>query len=440
MKNFIKILLFSLFSLFVFSGVTFAASFPDVSEDHDNYTAIEFLKERGIINGYADGSFGPDNFVNRAEATKVLVEGFGIAAEKSANSFTDVKSSDWFYEYVLRGKNAGLIAGYSDGTFKPANNINMAEVMKILLLAAGKDGFENPQDAVFVDVEAGAWYAPYAYYAREKNLVLAGDDGRIGIASDMNRAEFAEIIYRMIIVKESQEKPYPLATNWTLYSGISIPFKIKYPNDNWKIMTNNSEVIFFKPDNNLGQFSPTRTFPNSAKLIVSVDHNDGNFSVTSYFANLRKAFAGAEFTEFNLGEYKALEVLSSNVRQVDWYVYLDTGQVLAVYTEYGDGTLGFQFPKVIAAMLSTLEYKYVDPSIGNKEGVMSEVFENLLIENMGTKILSKITDKIIIDTDTIGVGTGPVDYYFSESFDYTLKYERFSDLILDAREGRTTAF
>ena len=46
----------------------------------------------------------------------------------------------------------------------------------------------------------------------------------------------------------------------------------------------------------------------------------------------------------------------------------------------------------------------------------------------------------LIETDTIGVGTGPVDYYYSTSLDVTLKYERSFDVLLDLRDGRTTAF
>ena len=54
--------------------------------------------------------------------------------------------------------------------------------------------------------------------------------------------------------------------------------------------------------------------------------------------------------------------------------------------------------------------------------------------------LDMLPDKTIISTDTIGVGTGPVDYYYSEGLDYTFKYERFADVILDSREGKTSAF
>ena len=56
------------------------------------------------------------------------------------------------------------------------------------------------------------------------------------------------------------------------------------------------------------------------------------------------------------------------------------------------------------------------------------------------QLLNSLPDKVIIETDTIGVGTGPVDYYYSDGVNYTFKYERAADLILDTREGKTSAF
>ena len=91
-------------------------------------------------------------------------------------------------------------------------------------------------------------------------------------------------------------------------------------------------------------------------------------------------------------------------------------------------------------MLSTLEYINIDIDAEDYSDLLSEILENILVENTGEDTLDLLPDSTIIETDTIGVGTGPVDYYYSESLDYTFKYERASDVILDYREGETTAF
>ena len=144
--------------------------------------------------------------------------------------------------------------------------------------------------------------------------------------------------------------------------------------------------------------------------------------------------------EFNVSGLRALEILYADDRIVDWYIFLEDSTVLVVYTEFGNGTLGYQLMQYIKSMLSTLEYSSIGGQGIDYTQLMSEVFENVLVENTGMAMLDKFSDKVIIETDTIGVGTGPVDYYYSEAAGYTFKYERAADVILDTREGETTAF
>ena len=91
-------------------------------------------------------------------------------------------------------------------------------------------------------------------------------------------------------------------------------------------------------------------------------------------------------------------------------------------------------------MTASLEYKEVKVDQKDYSALLSEIFEGILVENKGMELLNKLPNKQIIETDTLGVGTGPVDYYYSEEVDYTFKYERAADVILDKREGQTSAF
>jgi len=423
--------------------MSFAASFPDVPEEHDNYNAIEYLKEHGVLDGYKNGNFGPDNMVNRAEAMKIIVNGFGLKNTGNyEESFDDVNNNDWFFNYVMAGKAKGIIQGYENGDFKPANTITRSEALKIILMAADVNISENIEFDVYTDVKTEDWYAPFALYARNHNIVMADDEGNIYPSEDMTRAEFAEIIYRMMIIQENGGGDFPLHLNWDYYESSRFPFKIKY-DDKWQIIDNKYEVVFFKPDAEFFQYSPVRLYPNSAKVVVSLDRNKSNLGIQQYFANIRTVFNDAQYTEFEFGKYKALEVLYPEKRIVDWYIYLDTSEVLIVHTEYGDGLLGFQLPNYIKSMLSTLKYNEVSSEtlddIDN-EDILSEIFSNILIENKGMEMLELLPDSTIIESDPIGVGTGIVDYYYSESLDYTFKYERASDLILDKRKGRTSTF
>jgi len=72
--------------------------------------------------------------------------------------------------------------------------------------------------------------------------------------------------------------------------------------------------------------------------------------------------------------------------------------------------------------------------------VLENIFKLMLVEGKGMEALNTLPDKKIIDTDTIGVGTGAVDYYYSEAVNHTFKYERQNDVILDKRASETSAF
>lgn len=179
--------------------------FIDVEPGEEHYVAIKYLKEQGLIEGYEDGTFRPLQEINRAEALKVLMG--AITHETSPDStefyFPDVTPSDWFFEYVVRAWNNELVQGYPDGKFHPENTINKAESLKIALLHEG--GF-IPEEATappYSDVPTDAWFAPYAEVSKNRNIFIeARSDGSLHPEEKINRGVFAEIIYRIIKSEE----------------------------------------------------------------------------------------------------------------------------------------------------------------------------------------------------------------------------------------------
>lgn len=162
---------------------------------HKYEDAIRYLAENEIIQGYPDGSYQPEKSVNRAEFTKIIV-GAKLGSEptdSAASCFPDVKSSDWFSSYVCYAKNAGIIGGYPDNTFKPANNINLAEAAKILV---------NTLDIDMSTDASGDWYE--VFIRSMQNLSYIPDS--FGSVSQLvNRSQMAEMVYR--IMEEITSKP-----------------------------------------------------------------------------------------------------------------------------------------------------------------------------------------------------------------------------------------
>lgn len=444
MRNIVKKmgLIYFAASLFAVGGVAEAASFTDVGIEHLNYDAVEYLKEKGIVDGYGDGTFGPEKPINRAEAIKVIDKAFNLETTKEYEEFfPDVKKDNWFFPFVMAGQEAGFVKGYGDGTFRPENQVKLSETLKMDLSAAKVELPEKATSAVFMDVAKSDWAAVYALYAREHNIVLADKDGQIYPGGVMTRGAFAEIIYRTMVVLENNGKEFPIYNHWASYEGTDLPFKMKFNAETFKVIKGKYDVIFLDPDEGRFQFSPTRVYVNSARVEVTIDKNVEQLSDTNYFNNIKASFPDAVYTEFRWNNFKALEVLYPEKKIVDWYIYLNDGYVMVVYTQYGDGPESFRFPRVIKAMLGTFEYNDIKIDFTEDYAeILATIFKNILVENKGMEMLNLLPDKIIIETDSIGVGTGPVDYYYSEGVNYTFKYERASDVILDKRQGKTSAF
>ena len=427
----------------------FAGTFPDVPEDHENYEAIEFLKAREYINGYSDLTFQPDKGIARAEAVKIIVSALEVPHDGDyIVLFGDVPSGEWFFPYVMGAKKAGIVKGDDNGLFRPGDPINLAESLKIVSEALDveiPDVVDEPGMKVFADVPASSWFAGYATYAKDKNIVLMDDYGEVHASDPMTRGAFAEIMYRFIYVDESGGEPFPLDSDWVYYESSVVPFGVKFP-PSWDILRYSENgldgVVFWGDDKGYFQFSPERVYPNTSKFVVTLDKNENELSQGEYFSNIKMVFGTGTTTGFEFGGFDALEVSFAEDYVKDWYIYLDNGSVLVVYTQNGGGVLADQNRKFLDAMLASFEHKEGLVVEGGADylDLKGQIYENILVEGKGQEMLNSLPDKVIIETDSIGVGTGPIDYYYSLEVDITLKYERASDVLLDYREGQTTAF
>ncbi|MFD0673833.1 S-layer homology domain-containing protein [Cohnella sp. GCM10027633] len=108
-----------------------SASSPSDIADHWAKETISAWIERGLIDGYADGSFRPDDAVKRAEAAALINRSFGLGGAE-AIGYSDVNASDWYYEAVGTANSQKYMSGYPDGTFKPNGLVTRQELAVIL--------------------------------------------------------------------------------------------------------------------------------------------------------------------------------------------------------------------------------------------------------------------------------------------------------------------
>ena len=109
-----------------------------MSADKWYNNAVSTLCHMGVLGGYSDGTFRPNAPITRAEFAKIAVSFAQINGFSEYGYFTDVNSSDWYAPYVDAAKAVGLIEGYSDGSFKPENKITRAEACAIVNRVLGR--------------------------------------------------------------------------------------------------------------------------------------------------------------------------------------------------------------------------------------------------------------------------------------------------------------
>lgn len=140
--------------------ITSGRSFPDVPDGLWSADYIRTAKDAGWITGYADGHFGPKDFITRGEAAAMLYRIFEPADAKE-KTFSDI-SGHWAEKYIRAVAESGNLSGYSDGTFKPDNTITRAELVRMVNVMLHRNANANAvakykQNMKFTDMPESHW-------------------------------------------------------------------------------------------------------------------------------------------------------------------------------------------------------------------------------------------------------------------------------------------
>lgn len=130
-------------------------AYSDVSSTHWAKNAISSVTRMGLMGGYEDGTFGVDKPITRAEMAK-LVSMLAGDLEKNGTGFSDI-SGHWAEGYILKAQGAGILNGYSDGTFRPNQVLTRAEAVTMINRALGKDPASGEGPSPWKDVPSTHW-------------------------------------------------------------------------------------------------------------------------------------------------------------------------------------------------------------------------------------------------------------------------------------------
>ena len=169
-------------------GTSFAAAFDDLNKAPWASETIDQWSEYGFVSGYGDGTFRPLDEITRAEFAVLAYNAFSLESKFGLN-FSDVKSSDWFYDSVVKMSKLGYITGYEDGTFRPNAPIKRSEAVAIIANILGLEA--NVEGAkIFADYEAiPDWVKGQVGASAMAKFVTGYTDGTFKAEDTINRAE-----------------------------------------------------------------------------------------------------------------------------------------------------------------------------------------------------------------------------------------------------------
>ncbi|MBQ7605709.1 MAG: S-layer homology domain-containing protein, partial [Firmicutes bacterium] len=173
-----------------FAAETKTTNMSDVA-GNANEGAIVVANDLGIVTGYNDGTFKPANAVTRAEFAAMMTRALAIPESAlkgfKTSSFKDVASDHWAVAYLGYCNSKGIMTGYEDGTARPNQTITVNEAMTMICRALG---YTNQAKEL-----VGSW--PANYIALAQQLSLYDDVAATGVT---DRATAAQIVYNALTV------------------------------------------------------------------------------------------------------------------------------------------------------------------------------------------------------------------------------------------------
>ncbi len=174
-------------------GAQAATIFTDVLPGNQYFESVSALQKRGVINGYADGTFRPNQDISRAAALKIILMATGteITGVASQPPFPDVPVNEWYAPIAKKGRDLGVVKGDAAGNFIPARQVSRSEALAMLYRTAGINP-PSPSEPPFNDTPVTAWYAGYFAQAKQDGLFSGSS---INPDQYITRGQVAEITY-----------------------------------------------------------------------------------------------------------------------------------------------------------------------------------------------------------------------------------------------------
>jgi hypothetical protein len=175
--------------------------FSDVTDSHWAYDYICTMYNLGISNGYSDGTYRPTDNVNRGQMAAFIIRvEFGEDFSYSLTPhFSDVLSGHWAFKYVQKMYDEGITTGYADGTYRTATNVTRGQMAAFIIRALFGDDFDYETMPYFTDVPETHWAFKYVQKMYDEGITTGYTDGTYRPSQNVNRAQMAAFIARAFL-------------------------------------------------------------------------------------------------------------------------------------------------------------------------------------------------------------------------------------------------
>ncbi|MBQ4527608.1 MAG: S-layer homology domain-containing protein [Clostridia bacterium] len=179
-------------ALFAFPALGFEFSHITLNDidRHWAESSIETLKSLGVLNGYK-GYASPDAIITRGEFTAMITRAFAMKPTSAKNTFSDISSEHMFYENIMAASDRGIIDGFADNTFRPENMITREEIMLIISRLTPPSPIYSPD---FSDIAQSYTYRAQLGKVTHDGIISGYPDGTFKPYEKTTRAEAASMI------------------------------------------------------------------------------------------------------------------------------------------------------------------------------------------------------------------------------------------------------
>ena len=197
-----------------------AGHFSDVPEGAWYAEAVEYCRQRGIMNGISDTAFAPEETLTRAMLATVLYRVEGSPAVSAPSGFSDVKAGTWYSDPISWAAKNGVVEGYGGGVFGVDDSTTREQAVTILWRCAGE-----PEGAAATDISDAASVSAWAQTAvrwANANGILEGmtNNRRFDPKTNIKRGEVASMLYHYLS-NTTDSQPEPAAGGKTLVAYFS---------------------------------------------------------------------------------------------------------------------------------------------------------------------------------------------------------------------------